>query len=68
MNCTCPDFDPAAFDGPEDHAAACASCPVHGTVLATAVKAAYGAMPPRPAYGSAGNCGCEHLPEEVAVL
>lgn len=28
--CTCPEFNPDDYDGPEDHAAACSSCPDHG--------------------------------------
>lgn len=44
--CTCPDFDPGDFDGPEDHAAACAGCPTHGTgVEVTPVT----------------DCQCEHV-------
>ena len=27
---SCPAWNPDDFDGPEDYAAACASCPVHG--------------------------------------
>lgn len=30
--CTCPKYNPEDFDSPEDHAAACSTCPEHGTV------------------------------------
>lgn len=31
--CTCPVFTPDDYDGPQDHAAACDTCSIHGTAV-----------------------------------
>lgn len=64
MTCACPDFDPDEFDGPEDHAAACAGCPVHGTAIeVTEVHTMEDAEP--LAVSVDATCNCEHESHET---